>query len=111
MAPEQRPPVHSNESGFNVSELAIRGPVSTVMMIVCLLVLGLMSYLNLPVELFPDVSFPIVSISTTYPGASAREIETLLSKPLEDAVSALDGIEHITLCLCCCGIFWGNHLV
>ena len=83
-------------SGLNISEIAIRRPVSTVMMIVCLLVLGWMSYIKLPVELFPDVSFPIVSISTTYPGASAREIETLVSKPLEDAVSALDGIEHIT---------------
>jgi hydrophobic/amphiphilic exporter-1 (mainly G- bacteria), HAE1 family len=83
-------------SGFNISEWAIRRPVSTVMLIVCLLVLGLMSYLNLPIELFPDVSFPIVSVSTTYPGASAREIETLVAKPIEDAVSALNGIEHIT---------------
>ena len=83
-------------AGFNISEMAIRRPVSTVMLIVCMLVLGLMSYINLPVELFPDVSFPIVSISTTYPGASAREMETLVAKPLEDAVSALNGIEHIT---------------
>jgi HAE1 family hydrophobic/amphiphilic exporter-1 len=96
MGVENQTPAHAAESGFNISEWAIRRPVSTVMMIVCLLVLGIMSYLDLPVELFPDVSFPIVSISTTYPGASAREIETLLSRPLEDAVSALDGIEHIT---------------
>lgn len=82
--------------GFNISELAIRRPVTTVMMILCLLVLGMMSYRSLPVELFPDVSFPIVAVSTTYPGASAREIETLISKPIEDSVSALNGIDHIT---------------
>lgn len=84
------------QGGFNVSELAIRRPVTTVMMIVCLLVVGLMSYLSLPVEQFPDVSFPIVSISTTYAGASAREMETLVARPLEDAVSAINGIEHIS---------------
>ncbi|PIQ24923.1 hypothetical protein COW36_06090 [bacterium (Candidatus Blackallbacteria) CG17_big_fil_post_rev_8_21_14_2_50_48_46] len=93
---EQKPEQKPENQGFNISEWAIRRPVSTVMLIVCLLVLGFMSYTNLPVELFPDVSFPIVSISTTYPGASAREMETLVSKPLEDAVSALNGIEHIT---------------
>ena len=86
----------SVHQGFNISEFAIKRPVSTVMMILCLVVLGLMSYRSLPIELFPDVSFPIISISTTYPGASAREIETLVSKPLEDGVSALNGIDHIT---------------
>lgn len=85
-----------NQGGFNISELAIRRPVTTVMMIVCLLVVGFMSYIRLPVEQFPDVSFPIVSISTSYAGASAREMETLVARPLEDAVSAINGIEHIT---------------
>jgi HAE1 family hydrophobic/amphiphilic exporter-1 len=89
-SPEQK------ESGFNVSEFAIRRPVTTVMMIVCLLVVGFMSYARLPVEQFPDVSFPIVSISTTYAGASSSEMETLVSRPIEDGVSAINGIEHIT---------------
>lgn len=84
------------QGGFNISEVAIKRPVTTVMMIVCLLVVGFMSYIRLPVEQFPDVSFPIVSISTTYAGASAREMETLVSRPIEDGVSAINGIEHIT---------------
>lgn len=90
----QKDPVHSQS--FNISELAIKRPVTTTMMILALLVMGFLSYLRLPVELFPDVSFPIVSITTTYPGASAREMETLVSKPIEDGLSAINGIEHIT---------------
>ncbi len=84
-----------NEGGFNISEVAIKRPVTTVMMILVLLVMGLISYRQLPVELYPNVDFPIVSITTTYPGASAAEMETLVSKPIEDAVSAINGIEHI----------------
>ncbi|PKL74767.1 MAG: hypothetical protein CVV27_18830, partial [Candidatus Melainabacteria bacterium HGW-Melainabacteria-1] len=93
---EHPQPVSPKQGGFNISEFAIKRPVSTVMMIVCLLVVGVMSYLRLPVEQFPDVSFPIVSISTTYAGASAQEMETLVSRPIEDGVSAINGIEHIT---------------
>lgn len=82
-------------ASFNISEIAIKHPVTTVMMIVTLLVLGLISYSRLSVELFPNVSFPIVAITTTYPGASSKEIETLVSKPLEEAVSGINGIEHL----------------
>jgi HAE1 family hydrophobic/amphiphilic exporter-1 len=85
-----------SKGGFNISEIAINRPVTTTMMILILLVMGMLSYQRLPVELFPDVSFPIVSITTTYPGASAREMETLVSKPIEDGLSAINGIEHIT---------------
>ena len=82
-------------SNFNISELAIRRPVSTIMMILTLIVLGLVSYQKLSVELFPNVSFPIVAVSTTYTGASSQEIETLISKPIEDVVSSINGLEHV----------------
>ncbi|MFN8673318.1 MAG: efflux RND transporter permease subunit [Candidatus Sericytochromatia bacterium] len=85
----------AEHNAFNISELAIKRPVSTIMMIFTLLVLGFISFSRLSVELFPNVSFPIVVISTSYEGASSKEIETLISKPLEDAVSSINGIEHI----------------
>lgn len=85
----------SNSGGFNISEVAIKRPVFTVMMIVTLIVLGLISYSRLNVELFPNVSFPVVVINTTYPGASSKEIEMLVSKPIEDSISSINGIEHI----------------
>lgn len=84
-----------NSGGFNISELAIKRPVSTIMMIMTLIVLGVISYSRLSVELFPNVSFPVVVITTNYPGASSKEVETLISKPIEDAISSINGIEHL----------------
>lgn len=81
--------------GFNISEIAIKKPIATVMMMFTLVILGLFSYSKLNVELFPDVSFPIVSISTEYPGASSKEIESLITKPIEDSVSGIAGLRHI----------------
>ncbi|MFN8576485.1 MAG: efflux RND transporter permease subunit [Candidatus Sericytochromatia bacterium] len=81
--------------GFNISELAIKRPVSTIMMIMTLIIVGLMSYRQLNIELFPNVSFPIVVVSTNYQGSSSKEVETLISKPIEDALSSINGVEHI----------------
>ncbi len=85
--------IHSK--GFNISELAINKPVATIMMMFTLIVLGLFSYSKLNVELYPDVSFPVVSISTEYAGASSKEIESLITKPIEDSVSGIAGLHHI----------------
>lgn len=82
-------------SGFNISELAIKKPVSTIMMIMSLIIIGIMSYSQLNTELFPNVSFPVVVVSTTYQGSSSKEVETLISKPIEDALSSINGVEHI----------------
>lgn len=83
------------KSGFNISELAIKKPVSTIMMILSLMIIGLMSYKQLNTELFPNISFPVVVVSTTYQGSSSKEVETLISKPIEDALSSINGVEHI----------------
>jgi len=80
---------------FNISEIAIKRPVSTIMLIFTMIVMGIISYGKLSVELFPNVSFPIVAITTNYQGASSQEVETLVSKPIEDAISSINGIEHI----------------
>jgi HAE1 family hydrophobic/amphiphilic exporter-1 len=80
---------------MNISAEAIRRPVTTLMVMVAVLFVGMLSYMRLGVELFPDVSFPIVVVSTTYSGASSQELETLISKPIEEAVSSINGIEHV----------------
>jgi HAE1 family hydrophobic/amphiphilic exporter-1 len=79
----------------NISAEAIRRPVTTIMALVAVLFVGGLAYMRLGVELFPDVSFPIVVVSTTYQGASSQELETLISKPIEEAVSSINGIEHV----------------
>ena len=57
--------------------------------------MGVASYFNLPIELVPKFSPPVVTIITTYPGASPSEVENTVAKPIEDAISSLEGIDQI----------------
>ena len=80
---------------MNISAIAIKRPVFTVMVTAALMVLGFMGYQNLGTDLFPDVSFPVVSVTVPYPGAAPGEVEQLVTKPLEDAVVSLNGIDRV----------------
>lgn len=80
---------------MNLSSIAIKRPVLTVMFTVALMVFGLIGVSRLGTDLFPDVSFPVVAVNVVYPGASPGEVETLVSKPLEDAVVSLNGIDRV----------------
>ena len=79
-----------------LSDISIRRPVFTVMVISALMVLGLIAMFGkLGLNLFPDVAFPVVVITTPYPGASPQEIETLVTKPIEEAVSGVNGVKRV----------------
>ena len=78
-----------------LSNLAIHRRVLMTVIILIMVLLGLVAYLRLPVNLFPQVEFPFITISTAYPGAGPREIETLLSKPLEEELSTTEGLKHV----------------
>ncbi len=80
---------------MNISEIAIRRPVFTVMVTLALMVLGGMGLSRLGTDLFPDIAFPVVVVNVPYPGASPREVEQLVSKPLEDAIVSLNGIDQL----------------
>lgn len=80
---------------MNISAIAIRRPVFTVMVTLALLVLGVMGFTRLGRDLFPDVTFPAVVVTVPYPGASPAEVETLVVKPLEDSVVSLNGIDRV----------------
>ena len=80
---------------MNLSAIAIRRPVFTVMMTVALLVLGFLGLRRLGTDLFPDVTFPVVSVNVVYPGAGPHEVETLVTRPIEDAVVSLNGIDRV----------------
>ena len=74
----------------------IRRPVFTTMLILLLVVFGIRSYPELGVDLNPDVDMPIVSVRVTYDGASPEEMETLITKPIEDRVSQVAGIKTLS---------------
>ena len=65
------------------------------MFILSFVVLGIVSMTRLGIDLFPAVDFPFVNISTVYPGASPEEVETLVTKPLEDAVAGIEGVKRV----------------
>jgi len=79
-----------------LSNLAINRRVLTQVIILIFFILGLVGYLDSPVELFPKIDIPYVTVLTVYTGAGPREIETLISKPLEEELSTVEGLKHVT---------------
>lgn len=74
----------------------IKRPVFTTMIVMLLVVFGLGAYPSLGIDLNPDVEYPIVNVTITYTGASPEEIESLITKPIEDAVSSVSGIKSLS---------------
>ena len=76
-------------------DLCIRRPVATTMFIAFLVVLGWFSYKQLAVDLFPNIDFAISTITTTLSGASTEEMESSVTKPIEEAVNTIEGIDEM----------------
>lgn len=76
-------------------KLSINRPTILVVVFTILITLGLFSYTQLRYELIPDISPPLITVSTIYPGASPSEIENTISKKIEDALSSLERIKAI----------------
>lgn len=81
---------------MNLAALSIKRPIFILCVVSLMLVLGVISLLKMPVDLFPDVTFPIVAIQITYPGASPVDLEKQVSKPIEDALGSLPGLKTMT---------------
>lgn len=79
-----------------LSDLSIKRPVFITMIFTALLVVGLIAYSRMGVDLFPDVSFPFVAVQTAYPGAGPEDVETQISKPIEEAVGSLSGVKTVS---------------
>ncbi len=80
---------------MTITELAIKRPTLIVVIFAALSVLGIYSYTQLNYELLPKITPPVVTIATVYPGASPYEVETSVTKQIEDAISSLDEIESV----------------
>ncbi len=78
-----------------MTRVSVHNPVFATMVMAALMVLGIFSYNKLHVEQMPDVSLPFVSISIDYPGASPEAVETDITKPVEQAMNTLPGIDMI----------------
>ncbi len=80
---------------INFSAWAIRNPVPPILLFVVLCLLGVMSFMSLPVTKFPNIDIPVVSISVTQSGATPAELETQVTREVEDAVANVTGVKHI----------------
>ncbi|MBI5015454.1 MAG: efflux RND transporter permease subunit [Deltaproteobacteria bacterium] len=78
-----------------LSDLSIKRPVFAAVMMLALVTLGFFSYRRLPVDMFPDVEIPVVSVVTTYPGASPETVEREVTKRIEEAVNPISGVKHV----------------
>ena len=86
----------SNETSGGLSGVAIRRPVFTAMVMFGLVVLGFFSFRRLPIDQFPDVDLPVVTVQTIYPGASPESIEREVTKRMEEAFNPVNGVKRIT---------------
>jgi HAE1 family hydrophobic/amphiphilic exporter-1 len=80
---------------MTISEVCIRRPVFTWVLVAIPVVLGLVSYDRLGVDLFPNVDFPVCTVTTVLQGASVEEMETSVTKPIEDIINTVSGIEEL----------------
>jgi len=79
-----------------LTRFAITRPAITAMFFIGVALYGLFSYLNLGVNLFPNVAFPFVAITASYPGASPSEMEKLVIKPIEDQIDGMENLDRLS---------------
>ncbi|GIX33796.1 MAG: transporter [Lysobacterales bacterium] len=80
---------------MNPASLAVRRPVATAMAYVSLLVVGMIAAFRLPLEYFPAIAAPFLFIQVPYPGATPEEVEQRITRPIEEAIASLRGVEEI----------------
>ncbi len=81
---------------MQLPEICIRRPVLATVLSLVILLIGLISYTRLSVREYPRIDEPVVSVSTTYRGASAEVVESQVTKPLEDSLAGIEGVEIMT---------------
>lgn len=77
------------------TDIALRRPITTVMLFLALTLIGLIATRLLPLEQFPDIAFPGMQVTIPYPGSTPEEVEELITRPVEEALSTLSGIQEL----------------
>ncbi|MFO7952120.1 MAG: efflux RND transporter permease subunit [Bacillota bacterium] len=74
----------------------IRRPVFVLVLVTAIIVLGIISFMDLPLDLLPDMTFPMLLVNTSYEGAGPQEVESMVTRPLEETVSTLDNLQSVS---------------
>jgi HAE1 family hydrophobic/amphiphilic exporter-1 len=80
---------------MSLSDFSIKRPIFTIMITFAVIVVGLVSVSRLPIDLMPEITFPTLNISTSYENTGPEEIEQLITRPIEEAMSAVPGVEEV----------------
>ncbi|HOW25095.1 MAG TPA: efflux RND transporter permease subunit [Bacteroidales bacterium] len=81
---------------MSIYKSAVTKPITTIMVFTAVVVLGVYSLRNIPIDLYPEMEPPFISVMTTYAGANAADIETNVTKPIEDAMNSVDNLKEVT---------------
>ncbi|MCY6485235.1 efflux RND transporter permease subunit [Clostridium aestuarii] len=81
---------------MKISKLSVKRPVTTIMMILIIIVLGTVSLSRLSIDLLPKIEVPVAVVSTSYPNVGPEEVEKLVTKPIEQAVATVEGIKNVS---------------
>lgn len=80
---------------MNLSEFSIRRPIFVIMLTLVVMVLGYISLSRLPIDLMPDITFPTLNVSTSYENTAPEEMEQIITRPIEEALSTVSGVEEV----------------
>jgi HAE1 family hydrophobic/amphiphilic exporter-1 len=83
-------------AAFKVSTWGIKNPVPVALLFLALTIAGIGGFLTMPIKAFPEVTFPLVMVTVTESGAAPSELETQVTRPVEDAAAGLSGVKHIS---------------
>lgn len=101
---------------MNISKLSVNRPVTIIMAFLGIALLGLISWTKLPQELFPSITYPQITVATSYPNAAPEEIESLVTKIIEEAVGTVNNVKRISsvskegLSLAMVEFNWGTNM-
>lgn len=81
---------------MSIASVSIKRPIFMTSVMIAIMIAGWAAFKSMSVDLFPDVSIPVITVQTVYPGAGPAEIETLVSRPIEEKISTIAGIKRLT---------------
>ncbi len=90
-----REPTNGSNKPMNLTQTAIRRPVTTLMVFLSLIMIGAISSRLIPLELFPSLDFPVLVINVPYPGSTPEEVERQITRPAEEVIATVSGIKRM----------------
>src|SRR5689334_9401638 len=90
------PPLVPEDKGLGIADLCIKRPVFATMINLFIVVLGWFSLSSIGIDQFPNVELPMVTVTTTLRGASPEEMETSVTKPLEEVINTIEGVDELS---------------